>query len=158
MNNITVCGNITRDPELRYTTTGKPVTSFGVADNRTKDRTIFFDCSAFDDIAERIVKYFKKGRPIFVSGTLDQRPYTGKDGVERTSLSVTIHSWDFVNVGGQGPGAAGGGQQPQQGGYNNNSGVNPYEAGNNRPAPTPPPAPPMPDVDIPDIQDPFADQ
>ncbi|MEI7834717.1 MAG: single-stranded DNA-binding protein, partial [bacterium] len=86
MNNITVCGNITRDPELRYTQTGKPVTSFGVADNRSKDKTIFFDCSAFDDMAERIVKYFKKGKPIFVSGTLDQRTYTGKDGVERTSL------------------------------------------------------------------------
>ena len=154
MNNITICGNITRDPEMRTTSTGKPMVGFGVADNRNKEKTIFFDCTAFDDVAQRIMRFFKKGKPIFLSGTLDTREYTSRDGQQKTALQVTVTSWDFVSVGGgnreNGDGAGGGGgyraQPAAQGGRSDEQA--PFSDND---------VPPNFD-DIPDITDPFADQ
>lgn len=153
MNNITICGNITRDPEMRTTSTGKAMVVFGVADNRNKDKTIFFECTAFDDVAQRIMRFFKKGKPIFLSGPLDAREYTSRDGQPKTALQVTVNSWDFVSVGGGGPreggdGGSGGGYRAQPASNGRSEEPAPFSDSD---------VPPNFD-DIPDITDPFADQ
>jgi single-strand DNA-binding protein len=150
MNSITICGNMTRDPELRTTQSGKPLVNFGVADNRNKDKTLFFDCTAFDDVAQRILKYFKKGKPIFLSGTFDTREYVGRDGVQRLSLQVVVTSWDFVNVS-RPENAAAGTPAP-------NRTTQPVNSMRGEEAPYADADAPPEFTDLPDITDPFADQ
>jgi single-strand DNA-binding protein len=99
-NTITVLGNLTKDPEQRTTTNGTNMASFGVADSRSKDKTLFFNVSCFDKMANDVLKFFKKGKPIFITGTFDTREYQSRDGSAKTALQVTAHSFQFVNVGG----------------------------------------------------------
>lgn len=89
MNIIAVSGRLTRDPELRYTTSGKAVTSFTVAVDRpgVKDKTDFIDCAAWEKKAEFVSRHFRKGKQIEVSGVLTTRSYE-KDGQKRKAVEV----------------------------------------------------------------------
>ncbi len=91
-------GNLGRDPEMRYTPTGKPVTQFTVAVNQsTKNQqtgewtedTDWFRVSVFGDRAERAAEQLRKGNRVFVEGRFRSREFDGQDGQKRTSLDVT---------------------------------------------------------------------
>lgn len=83
MNIAAISGRLTRDPDLRYTQSNKPVASFTVAVDRpgTKDMTDFINCVAWEKKAEFVKRYFTKGKRIEVSGVLTTRSYE-KDGVK----------------------------------------------------------------------------
>ena len=95
LNNITLFGRLTRDPELRYTQSQKPVASFTVAVDRDftpKDggdkQTDFISCVAWSGTAEFVSKHFGKGQLILVNGRLQVREYTDKDGQNRKAYEV----------------------------------------------------------------------
>jgi single-strand DNA-binding protein len=96
---VTVVGNLTADPELRYTATGVPVASFTVASNeRFKDGTgewqdgptSFVRCNAWRDLAEHAAESLAKGDRAVVTGTLRQRDYEAQDGTKRTVWEVAV--------------------------------------------------------------------
>lgn len=89
MNIIAISGRLTRDPELKTTTSGKEVVEFTVAVDRpgTRDQTDFIDCVAWDKKAEFIAQYFQRGKRIEVSGVLTTRSYE-KDGKKHKRSEV----------------------------------------------------------------------
>ena len=102
LNHIVIMGRLTRDPELRKTNSGTPVASFTVAVDRdfsSKDggekETDFIDCVAWRNTAEFVAKYFTKGRMIVVSGRLQLRDWTDKEGNKRRSAEVVADSCYF---------------------------------------------------------------
>ncbi len=102
LNNITIMGRLTRDPELRRTSSGIAVTSFTLAVDRDysgKDggekETDFIDCVAWRTTGEFVSKYFSKGRMAVVIGRLQIRPWTDKDGNKRRSAEVIADSVYF---------------------------------------------------------------
>lgn len=100
LNNVTIMGRLTKDPELRYTQSDIPVASFTVAcerDVKSKDGnkvTDFINCIAWRNTGEFISKYFQKGSMIVVSGRLEVRSYE-KDGEKRTAAEVNVGSAYF---------------------------------------------------------------
>lgn len=108
---IFIVGNLTRDPELRVTTTGRAVCNFTVAVNNSKRQNTdgspavadFFSVTAFDKIAENCSKYLAKGRKVAVVGTPGLHTYTGNDGQFHASLDVSAHSVEFMSPSGFGP-------------------------------------------------------
>lgn len=101
MNTTTVIGRLGADPEIKYGTDSRAIASFSVADDQGKDkqganRTNWFRCTAWGKTAENIGKYFHKGNMIVVFGQVLAREFTGKDGVNRTSLDLTVHGWGFA--------------------------------------------------------------
>ena len=102
LNRIIVMGRLTADPELRRTGTGIAVTSFTVAVDRDysgKDggekETDFIDCVAWRNTGEFVEKYFTKGRMAVVSGRLQVRSYTDKDGNKRRTAEIIADSVYF---------------------------------------------------------------
>lgn len=97
LNQITLMGRLVRDPELRRTANGEAVTSFSLAVDRDfgKEReTDFIDCVAWRKTGEFVEKYFSKGNAILVSGRLQVRRYTDKNGNNRTASEVNCdHVW-----------------------------------------------------------------
>jgi single-strand DNA-binding protein len=91
-----IIGNLGRDPEMRYTPTGKPVTSFSVAVNRVynsaegerKEETEWFRVSAWNKLAETCSQYLRKGSKVYVEGRLRTRTWEGQDGQKRLDLEV----------------------------------------------------------------------
>lgn len=109
LNHITIMGRLTRDPELRRTGSGIPVASFTVACDRDfsgKDggekEVDFIDCVAWRNTAEFVEKYFSKGRMAVVSGRLQIRAWTDKDGNKRRTAEIVA---DNVYFGDSKPGA-----------------------------------------------------
>lgn len=101
LNHITIMGRLTRDPELRYTASQTPVTSFTLAVDRdyanreTNERqTDFIDCVAWRS-AEFVSKYFQKGSLAVVSGRLQIRDWTDKEGNKRRSAEVNVDNIYF---------------------------------------------------------------
>ena len=102
LNHITIMGRLTRDPELRRTGSGVAVASFTVAVDRDfspKDggekETDFIDCVAWRQTGEFVSKYFTKGRMIVVSGRLQIRSWTDKDGNKRRTAEVVADNCYF---------------------------------------------------------------
>lgn len=100
LNHITIMGRLTRDPELRRTGTGVAVTSFTVAVDRDfssngEKETDFIDCVAWRAAGEFVDKYFKKGSMIVVSGRLQIRGWTDKDGNKRRSAEIVADNCYF---------------------------------------------------------------
>jgi single-strand DNA-binding protein len=102
---IQIVGNLGRDPELRYTPSGRPVTEFSVAVNQsTKNQqtgewveaTDWFRVSVWGDRAERAAENLRKGNKVFVEGRFKTREFEGRDGQKRTSLELTADS--LVNL------------------------------------------------------------
>ena len=109
-NRVILAGNLTRDPELRFTNDGVPVCSFGLAVNRVRSKSEevdFFDISAWRELGETIANYKKKGDPILVEGRLQYRTWEAQDGSKRSKVDVTADNVQFL--GGRGEGGDGGG-------------------------------------------------
>ena len=114
---VILCGNLTRDPEMRATPSGAQVCSFGLAVNRVyKDakganvETVsFFDCSAWGRSGETIMQYAKKGTGMLVCGRLDQRSWDDKaTGAKRSRVEIIVEDFNFL--GGNADGGNGGGR------------------------------------------------
>jgi len=94
-NSVTLVGNLTKDPELRYTATGRGVASFGLAVNRRyqqngewQEQVSFFNVVAWGDLGENAAASLNKGNRIVVTGRLEQRSYDTKEGEKRSITEV----------------------------------------------------------------------
>jgi single-strand DNA-binding protein len=94
-NNVTLVGNLTRDPELRFTQSGRGVASFGLAVNRRyqmngewQEETSFFNVVAWGDLGENASASLNKGSRIVVTGRLQQREYETREGEKRTVVEI----------------------------------------------------------------------
>ncbi len=119
LNKVLLMGNLTRDPELRYTPGGMAVAEFAIAINRQwagktgekKEEVTFVDIVVWARQAETCAEYLKKGRPVFIEGRLTQDRWETPDGQKRNRMRVTAERVQFLgggNAGGRGgaPGAA----------------------------------------------------
>ena len=102
LNHITIMGRLTRDPELRYTQSQTPVASFTLAVDRDfgnrdggEKQTDFIDCVAWRSTAEFVNKYFQKGSMAVVSGRLQIRDWTDREGGKRRSAEVAVDNIYF---------------------------------------------------------------
>lgn len=115
-----IAGNLTRDPELRSTSTGSSVCAFSVAVNRTyrsqdgstKEDVSYIDCSAWTKLGETIAQYAKKGDGILVSGRLNQRSWEDKSGNKRSSVEVVVDDFVFTGGGSRSAGSASASSMP----------------------------------------------
>ena len=131
-NRVILAGNLTRDPELRFTNDGVPVCSFGLAVNRVRSRSEevdFFDISAWRELGETIANYKKKGDPILVEGRLQYRTWEAQDGSKRSKVDVTADNVQFLGgrgdaEGGGGNGASGGRGGGRRGGQREDVDIN----------------------------------
>lgn len=97
MNCINIIGRLTKDPELKFGTSGTAYSRFSIAVNRNfdKDKTDFFNCVAFKKTAELIGEYFKKGNLIGISGSLQTNEYE-KNGEKRISTDIFVENITFL--------------------------------------------------------------
>src|SRR2546423_12659066 len=115
-NKVILAGNLTRDPEMRYTPKGTAVTKIGMAINRTwkneagetKEEVTFVDVDAFGRTAEVIAQYLKKGRPILMEGRLRYETWEDKQtNQKRSKLGVVLENFQFIDSGtGRGEGSS----------------------------------------------------
>lgn len=151
LNKVMLMGNLTRDPEIKYTPKGTAIANFGLAVNRNyttesgekREEVTFIDLEAFGRTAEVIGEYLKKGRPIFIEGRLKLDQWDDKQtGKKMSKLRVVVDSFEFLSSReGGGPPAEGQGapSAPAQ-----------------RRAPSAPPKPPAdPDLDAQPDEIPF---
>ena len=96
MNIAILMGRMTRDPELRYTSSGKAYANFTLAVQKTKDEAEFIDCIVWEKTAETIAEYFRKGNRILIQGRLNVSSYE-QNGEKRKSTKVQIFSFEFVD-------------------------------------------------------------
>ena len=105
LNRIVLIGNLTRDPELKYTPTGTAVCTFSIATNRswtsndgqTKEEVQYHRVVAWQKLAELCGKLLNKGRKVFAEGRMTYRTFTGKDGIMRTIAEIVLD--DFIVFG-----------------------------------------------------------
>ncbi len=100
INHVILKGNLTRDPELKFTQNQKSVCKFGIANNRDygeNKKVYFFNCVSWGKTAEAISKYCKKGNPIIVSGELQQRSWD-KDGVKHNTVEINVNEIEFLGT------------------------------------------------------------
>ena len=103
MNKLTIIGNLTRDPELRTTSTGVNVCTFTVAVNRRRSANSnqpeadFFRVSAWRQLGENCQRYLAKGRKVAVVGAVSVQTYVGNDGTTRASLEVNADDVEFLS-------------------------------------------------------------
>jgi single-strand DNA-binding protein len=108
-NKVILAGNLTRDPELRFTNDGVPVANFGLAVNRVRSRSEevdFFDVSAWRELGETVTNYKSKGDPILIEGRLQYRTWEAQDGSKRSKVDVVAENIQFLGKG-NGEGAGG---------------------------------------------------
>ena len=123
MNVVMLLGRLTADPQLRQTQQGRSVASFSIAIDRNftaqdgSRQTDFINCVAWRQSAEFVSKYFKKGDPIAVSGSIQTGQYQDKNGEKRTSTEVLVNQISFVPapVGWRRDGQTAAPSAPQQG-------------------------------------------
>jgi single-strand DNA-binding protein len=135
-NKVILMGNLTRDPEVRYTSSGTAIAKLGIAVNRywrnqegqQQEETTFVDVDAFGKQAETIGQYLKKGRPIMVEGRLKLDQWDDKQtGQKRSKMGVTLENFQFLDSrseGGDG-GGSGGAQSSGGSGGTQSSGGSP---------------------------------
>jgi single-strand DNA-binding protein len=113
-NKVILVGNLTRDPELRYTPKGMAIAKIGLAVNRTwrsetgeqKEEVTFVDVDAFGKQAETIGQYLKKGRPLLIEGRLRLDQWEDKQTQQKRSrLGVVMESFQFLDSGNRGEGS-----------------------------------------------------
>jgi single-strand DNA-binding protein len=102
-NKVILLGNLTRDPELRYTPNGTPVATFGLAMNRRsgqgserKEEVCFIDVVTFGREAETASEYLSKGRAALIEGRLQWRSWEGQDGQKRSKHEVVAERIQFM--------------------------------------------------------------
>jgi single-strand DNA-binding protein len=111
-NRITLVGNLTRDPEIRYVGSGAAVTKFTLAVNRRskqQEETDYIDCVAWDKLAETCNTYLKKGMSCLVDGRLSIRNYDDKDGNKRKATEVVVNTMQMLDRASRGDADANGG-------------------------------------------------
>jgi single-strand DNA-binding protein len=129
-NTVTIVGNVTRDPEIRYTSGGQPNATFGVAVNRRwmnrqtndwEERVSFFNVVCWREMAENVAESIGKGTRVVVTGRLEQRSWETENGEKRSVVEITADEigpslrWATATVsrnerrGGDGGGSGGGG-------------------------------------------------
>lgn len=122
LNKVLIMGNLTRDPELRYTPSGTAVASFTVAVNRVyklpsgekKEEVSFIRTVAWGRAAETCGEYLQKGSPVFVEGRLQSRSWDTPDGQKRSTIEVIAQNVQFLRAsGGKGGRAAGSGESEE---------------------------------------------
>lgn len=124
LNNIVLLGRLTADPELKQTPNGNSVANFTLAVDRsyckpgTERQCDFIDCVAWKGTGEFISKYFRKGQLLAVTGSIQTRTYTDKEGNKRKTFEILVNSASFC-------------ESKKSGG---NTDSNPYPAGD-KPAP-----------------------
>jgi single-strand DNA-binding protein len=124
-NKVILMGNLTRDPELRYTPSGSAVANFGLAVNRRykqddelKEDTCFVDIAVFGRQAENCSEYLSKGSLVLIDGRLNYRKWETEDGQNRSKLDVVANNVQFMPAnrstgkppGQKGPSAEGAGE------------------------------------------------
>ena len=97
-NVVIIAGRLVRDPELRYTNTGKAVCKFSIAHDRSKENTDFFSVEAWEKVAENVGQYCKKGSPVIVHGRLILEQWGGGDD-KKSHTRIRAHivdqlAWD----------------------------------------------------------------
>lgn len=118
VNKVFLLGNLTRDPELRYTPSGAGVASFGLAVNRrykagneNKEEVCFVDITVWGKQGENCVEYLNKGSQVFIEGRLQFRSWETDDGQKRNKLDVVANNVQFLGK----PGGGGGGGRSMDG-------------------------------------------
>lgn len=118
MNNVSLIGRLTADPELRHTQSGLATTRFSIAVDRRfakqgeEKQTDFINIVAWRQTAEFICKYFTKGQRIALTGSIQTGSYTANDGTKRYTFDVVADSVEFTE------------KKQQNGNYGNNSNIN----------------------------------
>ena len=139
-NNVSLIGNITRDPELRYTSSGQAVASFGLAVNRRwqnrqtqawEEAVSYFDIVCWRELAENVAESITKGTRLIVTGRLEQRSWDTPDGEKRSKVEVQA---DEVGPSLRWASAQVSRNERKAGGYDGNT------TGNDAPTPNGPPA------------------
>jgi len=121
-NRVILIGNLTRDPQLRYTPNQVAVCDFGLAINRRwnaqdgkqREEVCFVDCTAWSRSAETLAKYVTKGSPLLVEGRLTYQTWDGPDGKKRSKLEVTVERFQFLGRPSGGAGEAKPSAKPQE--------------------------------------------
>ena len=125
MNKVFLSGNITRDPEVRYSNSGKAFTKMGIAVRRQfskdKDAVDFFNLVAFDKTAEFCGRYMLKGTRVLVEGRLQTSSYEAQDGSKRTSTEIMIDNIEFAGSKRSEDGGGGSYSKPSNDGYSERS-------------------------------------
>jgi single-strand DNA-binding protein len=145
-NHVSIIGNLTRDPELRFTPSGQATASFGVAVNRRwqnrqtqewDEQTSYFDVVCWGQLAENAAQSLAKGSRVMVDGRLDQRSWENQEGERRSKIEITADEvapslrWATVSI------SKNERRTPEGGGYNgasSNGGGNGSTAPASRPA------------------------
>lgn len=119
LNKVMIIGNLGKDPEMKYTQQGTPITSFSVAVSRTwkgpdgsaQEETEWFRVVAWERLAEQCNEFLRKGRKVFIEGRLKTREWTGQDGQKRFTTEVVATSMILLDPkqGGGGDYSGGGG-------------------------------------------------
>lgn len=111
INRVTITGNLTRDPELRHTTSGTPVCTLGVAVNGRRkdssgnwvDKPNYFNVIVWGKQGENANQYLSKGRPVAIDGRLDWRSWEAKDGSgKRSTVEIVADTVQYLGGGGDG--------------------------------------------------------
>lgn len=112
MNTVCLIGNLTRDPEVRYTQAGMPITSFGIAFNGRRkegdqwvDHPHFFDVKAWGERFERLAEHLAKGSKVGITGTLEQERWE-KDGQNRSKVVINARDITFAGSKVEGDGSS----------------------------------------------------
>jgi single-strand DNA-binding protein len=106
INKVTLIGNLTRDPELRYTESGRPICSFGLATNRVwtedsgekREETDFHRIVAWGKLGELCDKYLKKGRHVYLEGHLRSHQYEDSQGVQRAVTEIVLEDMVMLDA------------------------------------------------------------
>lgn len=108
-NRVELIGNLTRDPELRYTPNGAAVVTFGIATNRTyvtegerKEEVDFHRIVAWNKLAELCNQLLKKGNRVFISGRLQTRSWESQDGTQRQTTEIVVEDMILLTPKGNG--------------------------------------------------------
>ena len=126
LNKVMLIGRLTKDPEMRYTPSGQPVTSFSIATNRygkgtdgdRREFTDYHNIVAWNigsrTLAELVAQYTRKGSLVYVEGRLQTRSWEGQDGQKRRTTEVVANDVQFLDSRGGGAAGSGAEEMPPQ--------------------------------------------
>ena len=102
LNSCILTGNLGADPEVFYSSDGKPIATFNLAFQSSKKKTGWIKVTCFHRMAEVAEKYLHKGARIGIVGTLDQQKWETDEGVQRSSFQLIANSLEFIKTDGRG--------------------------------------------------------
>ena len=102
LNQTVLTGNLGADPEVFYSSSGDPISTFNLAFKSSKKKTGWIKVTGFHKLAEIVEKYLHKGARIAIVGTLDQQKWETDEGVQRSSFQLIANSIEFIKTNGKG--------------------------------------------------------